>query len=326
MLSALFAAQFSTTALVAAQEPAVAGPSTADTGLSAPGLAPGDLIDVRMYDFPDVGLSALRLHVAADGSVHLPYAGTIRASGLSPDMFQQAISESLKARGMVKDPNVSVEVVSSANLVARVMGEVLSPKSVPLFAPAPISYVLGEVGGLTGLASHHITILHHSDRPPTSIDYDPNALTQAAANTLVWPGDIVSVTPSGVYFIAGEVSKPGIYPIQGAYSIGQVTSSIGFGVVRHNVTVLQALAQAGGITNIAARSKMRLLRTVDGKREEIVIDQVKLYKGEIADPVLQPDDILYVPTSYLRQQTNNLYSTVVTALYAGFAAQTALNQ
>jgi len=73
---------------------------------------------------------------------------------------------------------------------------------------------------------------------------------------------------------------------------------------------------AGGITPIAARSKMRLIRTIDGKREEIIIDQVKLYKGEVADPIVQPDDILYVPSSYLRQQTNNLFATAISALYA----------
>ena len=320
MLSALFAAQFFVPLIAVSQEPAVAN------GTMAPvGLAPGDLVDVRMYDFPDLGSAALRLHIGADGYVHLPYAGTIQASGLSPEMFQEKVTQALKTRGIVKDPNVSVEVVSAVNLVVRVIGEVISPKSVPLFAPAPISYVLGEVGGFTGLASHHISILHHSDQPPTSIDYDPSTLTPAVANTLVMPGDIVNVTSSGVYFIAGEINKPGIYPLQGALSIGQVTSAVGFGVVRHNVTVLQALAQSGGITNIAARSKMRLLRTVDGKREEIIIDQVKLYKGEIADPVLQADDILYVPTSYLRQQTNNIFSTAVTALYAGAATRSALN-
>jgi len=80
--------------------------------------------------------------------------------------------------------------------------------------------------------------------------------------------------------------------------------------------LLEALAQAGGITAIAARSKMLILRTVDGKREQIQVDEVKLYKGEVADPILHPDDIIYVPSSYLRQQTNNLFSTALSGVYA----------
>jgi polysaccharide biosynthesis/export protein len=283
--------------------------------LSSNGLAPGDQIQVRMFDLPDLGSSPLMLHVSADGTVHLPYAGTIQAAGISPDDLQRAVSDALKSKGIVKDPNVSVEVISAVNLLVQVIGEVRLPKSVPLFAPAPVSFVLGEVGGVTGLAAHHLTILHRNNDAPTSVDYDPDAPTSALMHTMVQPGDIVHVSRSGVYFVSGEVNRPGIYPIGGAFSIGAVSSTYGMGVVR-NITLLQALAQAGGITSIAARSKMRILRTIDGKREEIIVDQVKLYKGQVADPILHPDDIIYVPSSYLRLQTNNLFSTAISGVYA----------
>jgi protein involved in polysaccharide export with SLBB domain len=82
----------------------------------------------------------------------------------------------------------------------------------------------------------------------------------------------------------------------GALSVGQASPVGGEGVVR-NITLLEALSQAGGITSIAKRSKMYILRTVDQKREEIVLDQVKLSKGEIADPILHPNDIIYVQPS-----------------------------
>ena len=306
-------------ALSWAQESA---PPASDFG--PPGLAPGDQLDVRLFDFPDLGSAPLRLHVSADGMVHLPYAGTIKAAGESPDEFQQAVAGALKSKGIVKDPNVTVEVVSAVNLLVQVMGEVRTPKSIPLYAPAPISFILGEVGGITGLATHHLTILHHSDLPPTSVDYDPDAPTSAAMQTLVHPGDIISVSRLGVYFIAGEINRPGIYPLGGALNIGQASASSGMDVVK-NITLLQALAQAGGITPIAARSKMRILRTVDGKREEILVDQVKLYKGEVADPILHPNDIVYIPSSYIRQQTNNLFATALSALYGATQVKT-INQ
>jgi polysaccharide export outer membrane protein len=191
-----------------------------------------------MYDFPDLGQSPLQLHVGADGTVHLPYAGNVRASGYSPEGFQQAITEALRSKGIVKEPNVSVEIVSAVNMLVQVIGEVRAPKAVPLFAPAPISYVIGEAGGLTGLASKHLTILHHSDQPPTSLDFDPDSSNSTLLNTLVQPGDIINVSTTGVYYIAGEVTKPGIYPISGALSVGQVTNITGFGVAKH-LTLLQ---------------------------------------------------------------------------------------
>jgi len=273
-----------------------------------------------MYDFPDLGSTPLKVHVSADGTVHLPYAGTIQAQGNSPEELERAIAESLRTKGIVKAPNVSVDLTSSTNLLVLVTGEVRNPISVQLFAPAPISYVIGQAGGLTGLAARHLTIVHRSGEAPTSVDFDQDEPTAAALNTLVRPGDIVHVAAGGVVFVAGEVLRPGIYPIGGALSIGQVTSTAGYGVAKH-MTLLQLLAQSGGITAIAARSQMRILRTVDGKREEILVDEVKLYKGQVADPILHADDIVYVPSSYIRQQTNNLFSTAISALYAGVSVE-----
>jgi hypothetical protein len=68
---------------------------------------------------------------------------------------------------------------------------------------------------------------------------------------------------------------------------------------------------------------MHILRTVDGKREDIVVDEVKLSKGQVADPLLHPDDIIYLPPSYLRQQTNNLFSTALSGLYGITQAKSA---
>ena len=285
-----------------------------DSGMSVPGLAPGDVLDVRLFDFPDVA-GVLRVHVSRDGSIHLPYAGIVRVQGMSPDGVDQAVADALRSKGIVKDPNVSVDIVSAVNMTVRVLGEVRSPQSIPLFAPAPISFILGQVGGTTGLAAQHLTIIHHSDLPPTSVDFDPDAPASAAMATLVQPGDIVNVSRLGVYFVVGEVTRPGVYPMGGALSVGSATATSGMGVVR-NITLLGALAQSGGITAIAARSKMRILRTVDGKREEIVVDEVKLSKGDVADPILHPDDIIFVPSSYIRSQTNNLFSTVLSLAYA----------
>lgn len=90
-----------------------------------------------------------------------------------------------------------------------------------------------------------------------------------------------------------------------------------------NITLLQALSQAGGITSIAARSKMHILRTEDGKRVDILVDQVKLSKGQVADPILHPNDIIYIPPSYFRQQTNNLFGTAISSIYAVAQVKTA---
>jgi polysaccharide export outer membrane protein len=292
-----------------------------DAKFVPPGLAPGDQINVHMYDFPDLS-GGVQVHISSDGSVHLPYVGTLQVVGMAPHAVEEAIIDALRSRGVVKEPNVTVDVVSAINLTANILGQVQSPKVIPLYAPTPLSFVLAQVGGLTGLADHHLTILHHSEQLPTSVEFDPDAPSSEAMNTLVVPGDIVSVSSRGVYFVGGEVNHPGIFPLGGALSVGTISSATGEGVVK-NITLLEALSQAGGITAIAARSKMHILRTVDGKRVDIQVDQVKLSKGEVADPILHANDIVYIPPSYLRQQTNNLFATALSSLYAVASIKTA---
>jgi polysaccharide export outer membrane protein len=272
-----------------------------------------------MYDFPDLG-GAVTVHVSSDGTVHLPYAGTLQVSGMSPEQLQTAISQALQSKGIVKSPNVTVDVASATNMSVDVIGQVLSPKSIPLSAPATVSFILTQAGGVNTYAAHHLTIIHPREAP-TSLDYDPESPNAATLHTLVEPGDIVHVSSMGVFFIAGEVNRPGVYPIGGGLAVGQVSPASGAGIVKQ-MTLLEALTQAGGITAIAARSQMRIIRTIDGKREEILVDQVKLYKGQIADPIIHPNDIVYVPTSYIRQVTNNIFSTAVSSLYAATQLKT----
>jgi len=277
------------------------------------GLAAGDQLDVHMYDFPELG-GIIHAHVDTDGTIHLPYAGTIDARGKSPEELQIAIGDALKTKGIVKDPNVTVEIVSAVNMTVQVMGEVRQPRALPVFAPMPMSYVISQVGGTTSLASHQVTILRNGDESPKSIEYDANAPSSAALTTLVLPGDVVTVSSRGVFFIAGEVNRPGIFPIGGYMTGGGSTPAASPVQV---MTLLGALTQAGGITPIAARSQMRILRTQNGKREEIQVDEVKLYKGQVADPLIMPNDIIWIPSSYIRTVTNNLFGTVISSLTAG---------
>ncbi len=292
------------------QEPAPLAAGTVAPVAPHVGLAPGDQVDVHLYDFPELG-GVIHAHVDADGTVHLPYAGTVDARGKSPEELQNAIGDALKTKGIVKDPNVTVEVLAAVNMTVQVMGEVHTPRSVPVFAPMPVSYLLSQAGGTTNFATHTVTILRNGNDAPISVEYDANAPTTAALNTVVQPGDVVSVSSRGVFFVAGEVNRPGIFPIGGSMTGGMLASA-----PVKNMTLLEALAQAGGITPVAARSQMRILRTQNGRREEIKVDEVKLYKGEVADPIILPNDIIYLPSSYIRLATNNLFATAVSGVVA----------
>ncbi len=296
--------------------------SVSSSAIADPGFAPGDTLAVSMYDFPDLK-DAIDVTVDPQGMIHLPYAGSIHIAGLTPSQAERAIENALISGGIEKQANVTIKVVSSSTMVVYLTGEIAHPASFPLYAPAPLAYVLNQGGGFTGVEGKQISILHRTGALPTEVDFDSQNMTSKVMNTLVHPGDIIDVLPVGVFYMIGEVAKPGIYPLTGGLSLGN--GIVGLGRLRQ-MTLLQGLALAGGITQIASRSKALLIRQKpDGTREIIHIDILKLEKGQIADPLLQKGDIFFVPSSYLRNLTNNLFSNLVSSLYVLPAVTTVVN-
>jgi polysaccharide export outer membrane protein len=111
-------------------------------------------------------------------------------------------------------------------------------------------------------------------------------LLESADSTLnvpVHPGDIVKVTRAGIVYVVGEVKKAG----------GFILSN------NENISVLQALALAEGLTRTSAKSQARIIRTdpSTGKRTEIPLDLGKILASKTPDPALQPKDIVFVPNS-----------------------------
>jgi polysaccharide export outer membrane protein len=108
----------------------------------------------------------------------------------------------------------------------------------------------------------------------------------ANLNVLVYPGDVVKVPRAGLVYVVGEVKKAG----------GFVLKS------NENISVLQAIALAEGLTRTSSSSFARIIRTSEttGQRKEIPIDVNKILAGKKADPILEPRDILFIPNSAAR--------------------------
>ena len=90
-------------------------------------------------------------------------------------------------------------------------------------------------------------------------DLEQGVLSQNAALT---DGDTIFVSRAESVYVFGQVKSPGAYALQ-----------------RQNTTVLQALALAGGVTDRGTTGRIRIMRTENGKEQEI---HVKL--GEIVRP------------------------------------------
>lgn len=93
--------------------------------------------------------------------------------------------------------------------------------------------------------------------------------------------------------VEGAVNRPGIFPLKGRTSL------------------LQVIAQAEGLTDLADADGVQLFRTLaDGRKVSYLFDVAAIRKGEAPDPLVQADDVIVVPRSgpksLLRSVTNTL--------------------
>lgn len=85
----------------------------------------------------------------------------------------------------------------------------------------------------------------------------------------------------------GSVTKPGIYPLTG------------------KTTLLQALALAGGMTDLAEHSGVVVFRQIDGKRMGAVFNMDQITKGQAVDPQVYAGDIVVVAKSGSKNALQN---------------------
>lgn len=89
---------------------------------------------------------------------------------------------------------------------------------------------------------------------------------------------VVTQINSKVIYLLGEVGKKG--PVQ----------------MTAGMTLLEAIASAGGLTDFANSKKMYILRNEDGKHQKIRVRYKQALKGDpISNLVLQPGDTIVVP-------------------------------
>ena len=151
---------------------------------------------------------------------------------------------------------------------------------------AKVVDVLALAGGLTDVADRHITIQRFGpEKKKVEYYFSNTAATALSDDPLVYPGDAVIVPKAAVVYVLGDVAKPGGYPISTNDS---------------RMTVLQAIALAGYANHTAAIGKSRLVRESDGRVEEINLEVGAMQKGKKPDVALLPDDVVYVPFSFVR--------------------------
>ncbi len=156
----------------------------ASTGVSAYRLASGDVITIRVLGEDDLSKEKVRLTDA--GTVSHPALGELRALGLTTGELEKIVADGLRGRYLV-NPKVSVQIEEYRPFYIN--GMVEKPGGYPFQPGLTVRKAASLAGGFRERAAvSKIFIIREKDPQQRS--------QRAELNTLVLPGDIVTVEES----------------------------------------------------------------------------------------------------------------------------------
>ena len=234
-------------------------------------LGAGDTIRIQVYQNADL---TLETRLSESGSISYPLIGTVELGGYTLAKAQQTIAAALKNGGFVQQPQVNISLGQVRSNQVSVMGQANRPGRYPLEAATTrISEILTIAGGIAPGGSDSVILMGMRDGKPMRKDIDIAGLfldNRLEDDMAVLGGDMIYIHRAPMFYLYGEVQRPGPFRIE------------------RNMTVRQAMVQGGGPTLRGSESRLRLHRRVNGQVMQSVPD--------LADLIL-PDDVLFIRES-----------------------------
>lgn len=241
-------------------------------------LGIGDLIEVSVFGVPDL---ATKVRISGSGDIYLPLIDYVHVADLTTDEAQELIEKRLEEGGYVRGPHVSIFVDESASQAVTVVGEVTRPGPYPAIGDRRLFDLISAAGGLTDKAGRSVTIEHRGDPDhKVVLQLSANLAEDTENNVDVLPGDTIIVSRAGIIYVVGDVGHPS-----------------GFLIEDNSLTVLKALALAGGSTRTSALNKTRILRQTANGIQEIPVPMKKILYAKAPDVPLTKGDVLFIPGS-----------------------------
>jgi polysaccharide export outer membrane protein len=241
-------------------------------------LGIGDLIEISVFGVPDL---SSKTRISGSGDVYLPLIDYVHIADLTTDEAQELIQKRLEDGGFVRGPHVSIFVNESASQAITLAGEVNHPGPYPAIGERRLFDLISAAGGLSDKAGRNVTIEHRGDRGrKVELQLSSNLAEDTQNNVDVFPGDTIIVSRAGIVYVVGDVNRPS-----------------GFRIEDNALTVLKALALAGGGTRTSALNRTRILRQTPSGIQEIPVNLKKILYAKAPDMALVKGDVLFIPGS-----------------------------
>lgn len=266
-------------------------------------IGPGDLLEIRVLNRPQLSRDAVR--VDNDGLIRVPMVDeAIRASCRTEAELADDISQ--RYLKYLRHPQVSIFIKEYSSNPVAVIGAVDKPGQFQLNRRVRLLELISLSGGPTDRAGKRVLVAHSagtSECEPAaenlktqfeSFNLDDTLKAVDEANPYARPGDVITIPEAQQAFVIGNVPKPGSVSL------------------KEKMTVLQAVAMAGGTLPDTRKDQVRLLRESPngGAKTAILVNLNAISKHQADDIELRPNDIIEVPVSSGKRFLRGLGSSI----------------
>ena len=292
--------------------------ASATGGLAAGGrvaVAPGDVLRVRVFEpyegsiFPTIQRPGADLgvqRVTDEGTINVPYAGTVNVVGLDLTQIEQRIAQ--KLAGKAQDPQVIVEFVADRTHTVMVSGDVRNPGRFSILeGTRSVVDAINKAGGpnvnQTQPASQLEVVVRRNGQVILTSQF-PELL--AGGDIPVQKGDEIVVRANVRAFTV----------------LGAVVKAHNVELTKANTTLLEALGEVGGLNDERAnKTGVFVFRMGDIQNNPTA--RARVFRLDLMQPVsifvaqqfgIQPRDVVYVTNAPLYE-----YNKVLTAIYRTFS-------
>jgi len=245
-------------------------------------IGPKDLLEITVFELPELNQT---VRVSEDGSITMSFLGRIEVAGLTAQELESRLASLLGQRATTETAHVTVFIREYQKV--SVIGAVGRPGMYELVGPTTLLEIIALAGGLTNQAMKELYIYRPGeDGKQERIVIPLQDLLVGGdqdLNLFLEPKDVVTVPIDQTQnvFVYGEVRNPGAIPF----------------LASKRITLLQAIAQAGGTTEWAKKGSVVIKRKdrKTGKEMKIPVNLKNIINGRIADIVLEEGDVVIVP-------------------------------
>jgi polysaccharide biosynthesis/export protein len=260
-------------------------------------VGPGDNLIISVSGLKDL---EQMIRVSNSGRIHMPHVGVLSVADLTAQQIEAKIADRLRTKHLVKDPSVQVRISEYRAHPVYILGEVMQPGQFMMKGDMYLVDLIALTAGINELASPVGYLYRRKASQAADINIVGAPVTEAdeaipinfeqlydgskpELNVKLQAGDVFYVPerPEQLFFVAGDVMKPGVFSIKRG----------------EELLVSQAIARAGGPSRTAKLGKGMLVRQDENGREDMPVDFKSILMGSKPDIVVKPNDIIFIPGS-----------------------------